>query len=488
MFNEYVLNKIAINYESKIMVFDKNHIIKKSKLEDEIISYGFEIIHYNDVEQLRFGYETLIKKERDKKYLILVEYEKYVPYDIRQYFYCVELSLSGLFPQLNASVLEDVNKLNYNLLYLAYEDLFENLSTENSTTDFIENKLYEEKYVKEYINYLIQNINQIIDENISYLAWLKVSQLKARISFLLNKSRFSIEDHDWEKRISKAFNQFILEKYGSLSGYSYYNSPALLNKVIEHILLNSKKVALIVMDGMSVADWLVIEDHFSVPTSMKLTYALVPTVTSISRQSLLSSKLPIEHEKPFSLSNEKKQFIENLTNHGYARDEIKYHRGYNFEVERRDRFICTIINDIDDLVHSQLQGKEGLYEDILKLAKCKKLEDVVKKLFKEGFQVYITSDHGNTSTIGIGKPKGTGVEVETKSQRMIIYKDYAEKEQIIEEFNLREYPGYYLPKDYKYLICEDNESLGYNGKKIVSHGGINIDEVIVPIIRVEGVE
>lgn len=53
---------------------------------------------------------------------------------------------------------------------------------------------------------------------------------------------------------------------------------------------------------------------------------------------------------------------------------------------------------------------------------------------------------------------------------------------------LIEYPGYYLPKDNKYLICEEEEAFVINGEQIVSHGEISIDEVIVPFIKIKGVK
>ena len=64
-----------------------------------------------------------------------------------------------------------------------------------------------------------------------------------------------------------------------------------------------------------------------------------------------------------------------------------------------------------------------------------------------------------------------GIEVETKSQKMMIIKDYAETKELIEDYNLLEYPGYYLPKDYSYLLSRDEEALTLENARIMSHGG-----------------
>ncbi|KKH64534.1 PglZ domain-containing protein, partial [Methanosarcina mazei] len=216
-----------------------------------------------------------------------------------------------------------------------------------------------------------------------------------------------------------------------------------------------------------------------------LVFALIPTITSISRQSLLSGKLPVELESPFNLSKEKQLFISKCIENGYRENQIKYYRGYDIDINRGDKCICVIINDIDDLVHGQIQGKQGMYNDISYLAKTDKIQNLIQKLCERGFNVYITSDHGNTSSICIGNPRGNGVEVESKCKRALIYRDFADYKKIKEEYNLIEYPGAYLPKEYKYLICETSKSFGVKGQQIMTHGGINIEEVIVPFVTID---
>jgi hypothetical protein len=49
------------------------------------------------------------------------------------------------------------------------------------------------------------------------------------------------------------------------------------------------------------------------------------------------------------------------------------------------------------------------------------------------------------------------------------------------------YPGYYLDKDYKYYVCESGVSFDNKNEEVMTHGGISIDEVIVPFIKVKAV-
>lgn len=48
-----------------------------------------------------------------------------------------------------------------------------------------------------------------------------------------------------------------------------------------------------------------------------------------------------------------------------------------------------------------------------------------------------------------------------------------------------EWPPLGLPEDYLPLIAPDRAAFIREGERIVAHGGISIEEVIVPLIRIE---
>ena len=101
------------------------------------------------------------------------------------------------------------------------------------------------------------------------------------------------------------------------------------------------------------------------------------------------------------------------------------------------------------------------------LMKQNKLAELTKRLLQDGFDVYITADHGNTPCTGLGRLTGSGVEVETRSHKMVVLKDFANKDSLIERYGLLEYPKYYLPKDYDYLICNVGDSLDIKGENVM---------------------
>lgn len=81
-----------------------------------------------------------------------------------------------------------------------------------------------------------------------------------------------------------------------------------------------------------------------------------------------------------------------------------------------------------------------------------------------------------------------GVETETKSRRMVVLEKFADKEKMIAQYDLIEYPKYFLNKQYDYLICNIGKSFDVKGTEVMTHGSITLDEVIVPFIKIKAVD
>lgn len=237
-------------------------------------------------------------------------------------------------------------------------------------------------------------------------------------------------------------------------------------------------------DGMSMFDFEVLSDYMTdYDYSFGATFALIPTITSISRQSLLSGKYPQQLESPFTLTKEESGFYAAAQEHGFDKKEIWYSRGYNKQPDVFTRFAAIIVNDIDDMVHGQKQGRLGMYQDVNLWAKEGKLLRLIDSLLQRGFKVYLTADHGNTLCTGGGGIKRTGVETETKSRRMIVLKDFAD---VSDELATRTfvYPGYYCNRKFQYRICKGRTSFDNKNEIVMTHGGISLEEVVVPFVEV----
>ncbi len=68
---------------------------------------------------------------------------------------------------------------------------------------------------------------------------------------------------------------------------------------------------------------------------------------------------------------------------------------------------------------------------------------------------------------------------------MMVLKNFADKEVFIQKYGMLEFPKTFLCKEYEYLVCGTGTSFDPQGELVMSHGGITLDEVIVPFIRIK---
>jgi len=472
---------LSIKYEKKILIFDLHDFCSVLDYTELLIKHNFNIVRYDDIEAFRLKYEQEIKNS-DKKYAVIVDSELYVPYDIRKKFSEVEISLKNVFPKFHSDTLRRYIK-DIDLISFAYDELYSACETKEETEEFIANYVFSKRNIEKYCNI---NLKSLLPSggksDINAYDWIRIARKKAVIDYYAAKANIRVNTGF----VDVEFEKFILDGYKNLSGEVNRDAPIIIPKVLDFIIASGKS-ALIVIDGMSLFDFEVMSRYLEgIEYEYHCTYAMIPTTTAISRQCLLSGKYPRELKNQFDLSQEEKEFVEAAKLRGYTKKQCLYAMGYDPPINPFTKLAVIIINDIDDLVHGQKQGRLGMYNDITVWARSGKLQVLIRNLNEQGFNIYITSDHGNTPCTGIGIIRNTGVEVETKSKRMIVLKDFAEEKEYFEG-KVIYYPGYYLDKDYKYYVCEPGVSFDNKNKEVMTHGGISIDEVIVPFIKVKAV-
>ena len=480
MIEKRIAELFSIQYEKRLLIFDTSGFCAAFDYTRLLISQNFEVIRYEDIEAFRLRYEQEIKNS-DHKYAVIVCSDIYVPYDIRKQFFEVEVSLKSIFPKLHEDTVRRYIK-DIDLISFAYEELYSSCDTGEKTEDFVFGTVFSNESIKGYCEAMIKTLLPFCDTSgITFGSWIEIARKKALIDYYAAKANLSIDT----SFVDAEFEKFIFDGYQRLSGETKKEAPAILPKVIDFIAHG--KTALIVIDGMSLFDFEVISRYWEgIDYEYHCTYALIPTTTPISRQGLLSGKYPRELENPFTLSHEEKGFMEAAQKAGYTKRQSLYAKGYDPPISPFTKFTAIIINDIDDIVHGQKQGRVGMYNDLSLWAKSDKLQTLIKDLHAKGFTIYLTSDHGNTPCIGVGTIRNIGVEVETRSKRMLVLKGFANEKDFLKD-KVVFYPGYYLDQDYKYYVCEAGVSYDIKNEEVMTHGGISIDEVIVPFIKVKAV-
>ncbi len=478
-----VADILSIQYEKRLLIFDAEGFASAFDYPPMLADACYRVVSYDDVEAIRLLYENELSSS-DGNWAIIVRDDSYVPYDIRQACYEVQLSLHTVFPKLDASTLKK-HVADLDLIGLAYGDVYGDKLSAGETERFISETAFSAANITRYVESRRLVLAEWISrsgKSLNYSEWIVIAQAKASLEVYAARIGMTV---DWSFA-EDAFAEFVMGDYSTLSGQTSSAAPAILAKAFDYIAKG--KVALIVMDGMSLFDFTILSHYFDgIEYELQCSYALIPSTTAISRHSLLGGKYPRQLENPFSLSKEEKEFYDAAAEHGYTKQQTAYVRGYDIQPSPFTKLLTVILNDIDDIVHGQQQGRQGMFNDITLLAKTGRLQALIRSLHNAGFTVYLTADHGNTLCRGIGTRRNMGVEVETKAKRMLILKDFADIGNEISE-NTIEYPGYYLDKNYKYLICKPGVSFDNKNSEVMTHGGITLDEVIVPFIKIKAVD
>ena len=484
MFGDYVLKQAAAEYNNRILLIDDEGLDEATHYSADFQAHGFEVVHYTDDLTFRIEYEGKLKSTKDKL-LVLAHSNSYIPYDLQRRLRAYIVSMDRLFPKLNIEVLKSHRNLDLELLCLAYLKNFDDLRQRKQTEDFIQEKVDSPENVAAYLEQLDIELQQKQEQVNSYHDWFAIAEIKAKIDTLATEHKLNVDT----SVVNRVFKDYVLAQFGKLSSEMSRETPVLVSRAMDYMHDHSSKFVIIVMDGMSEFDWRIISKSFqNVQYEQTAAFAMIPSTTSISRQCLLSNKTPGQLLEPWKQSKEKQEFVACAKSMGYTDNQIGYERGYEAQFGSFVKCGAVIINDVDDMVHAQHQGRLGMLNDIGVLSDQHKLVDMTKRFLSEGFDVYISADHGNTPCTGLGKLMGTGVETETKSHRMLVLQNFADKAGLIQKYGMIEYPKYYLNKDFDYLICDVGDSFDAKGEEVMTHGGISIDEVIVPFIKIKAVK
>jgi hypothetical protein len=141
-----------------------------------------------------------------------------------------------------------------------------------------------------------------------------------------------------------------------------------------------------------------------------------------------------------------------------------------------------IWNKIDDIMHGMQMQTPGMHNQVRLWASQGHLQELLVRLHRAGFVVYLTADHGSVTATGIGTPR-EGVLVETRGKRARVYDRPEFQEEVATKFpeSIR-WPNHGLPPARYVLLAGDLKAFADEGDEIVAHGGIALEEVMVPFV------
>ena len=481
MLRDDLITNSGVGIADVIVIRDTDLVWLHSGATSIAEEQGYSCVCSDDAVVLRYHYERHLAEKTDK---LLFDYiGSYIPYDIGRDACVFDATLSALYPNLHTATLKNHPSLNLELMNFAYSDIHSYLSGEE-TDAFCRRTIWKAPYLCRLCESYKIACDELLQGTLSADSWFRIADMLGFMLFAQRSgARMSWLDA-WHDTVNARFSEWLDSGYQYLSGTSSTQQPYLMNQTLDYIRRQNTKTALIVMDGMSFADFHVLKRCLTAwGVQSTGLFSFIPSITSVARQSLFSGRVPAEHEKPFSLQNEEKQWRAYWTDNGLRDHEVAFVKDESPELPSYTKIAGIVINIVDDLMHSELQGGVGMCRSLNTWLEGGSLQRLLRKLREEGYTVYLTADHGNTTAVAQGRFLKPNVITENASRRAAIYQGFAGAEEL-DKFSVSEYTGAYLPSGYRYFTFDPHCCYGDAGTEYVSHGGRTVEEMIVPFVRI----
>jgi hypothetical protein len=304
-------------------------------------------------------------------------------------------------------------------------------------------------------------------------------------------------------RVDARFAAWLLKRYAALVNLPP-SPPVMLHHVPRFLARQMDdgraKIALIVMDGLSLDQWLIVREVLAAQRPDFVfrehsVFAWIPSITAVSRQAAFAGKAPIF--LPNSIhTNEREPALwsQFWAGHGLLPNEVFYAKGLGeastetiFDAVSRPKVKIAglVIDKVDKIMHGMELGTAGMHNQVRQWTHLPYLSSLVDLLFTQGFHVCLTSDHGNVEAKGCGRP-AEGVIAELRGQRVRVYPDQTLRSKVKQRFPAAlEWEPVGLPEGYLPLIAGGRQAFVAEDDCIVSHGGISVEEIIVPFVEIE---
>jgi hypothetical protein len=142
-----------------------------------------------------------------------------------------------------------------------------------------------------------------------------------------------------------------------------------------------------------------------------------------------------------------------------------------------------VIDMVDEIVHGAMLGKRGIAGQIREWCDTAFIEQLFLMLGQHGYHIYLTADHGNVDADGIGR-LSQGVVSEMKGERVRAYRSQDLAASVPPDIDAFQFGGPGLPSDFLPVYASERGAFVPRGTKIVAHGGMALEELIVPFVKI----
>jgi hypothetical protein len=150
------------------------------------------------------------------------------------------------------------------------------------------------------------------------------------------------------------------------------------------------------------------------------------------------------------------------------------------------KVIGAVVGTVDQMMHGTVTGSGGMHAGVRHWAQQGHFNELVHLLLDLEFDVFVTADHGNIEATGMGKPN-VGATAEERGERVHVFRHSLTRANVQQDYpGTAPWPAVGLPNDYFPLLPAGRSAFLSKGKRTVGHGGISLEEVVVPFVRIRG--
>ncbi len=473
-------------YNDILIIYDPDELGNNDEAK-AALSKEYALHYYENELNLRFD---ISRMKKGKIIIFVTDESQHIPYDIESRAEKIyDWNLKKIFSKLDDTALKEYpHRLKE--IHEKYQQIVGSLKVANSveTITLIQSWIADDPKCKE-IKELVKSVQLHLDNKDP--DWNHIAPLWGKISYLRDYCSEKIFEYDsLDKKIIERFDEFIDSKYADYFYGSSKDKPLTVNKVMEYLeQFKAGKIILLCFDGMSFQEWYVLKTYLENKGITKFkestTLALLPTVTKYSRRALFSGtreyQSPLPEDRGFTKNIVEKWKCDNSKEIGFQYNAVlKWDPKYlNYD------YFGIIINLFDERAHKTgnvVESKLLMQRDIINYLEQTTIEDIFHEFIKAGYRIYITSDHGTIWCLGNGR-KSDKYLVEERARRALLYPNktlamdfVSQKEKLFENNNLLGEKVLVFPKG-REMFATKNEIA-------ITHGGVHLEEVIVPFIEV----
>ncbi len=377
-----------------------------------------------------------------------------------------------------------------------------------------------------------QKLFMTIQDNLDYRQWVELYRKLIYWEIELDRSESAMKEvyNTQKEEANREFNKFVIKNYKT-----WINSePGKDAPIMSHTLLKSKLVPLlkedkptflIVIDNLRFDQWKSIQplvmDNFRVEEEDAF-FAILPTATQYSRNAIFAGMTPLEISKKFPdmWKNDDEEGGKNMYEADFLKDfldrtfhdsvkhqyiKITNHRDgslleNNISNYLNNKLTVIVYNFVDMLSHArtemevlkELASDEAAYRSLsVSWFDHSPLQNALRKLAGKDVNILLATDHG---TVRVQDPsrcigdRETTTNIRYKTGKNLNYEDkdvFAVREpEAIGLPKSRLSSTYIFAKENKYLVYPNNYNHFANYyKNTFQHGGISLEEIIVPVVR-----